>query len=117
MVRWTQLSHFPSATLCVRAGHIAWGFLSEGFRSAGIWRARRADRVAGIDAQTFLEKDTSLDSYREGQGTGIVRNWLEWDGDRISVSEFYVVIPYTRSVMVFVIADEDDLPKRWDPDD
>ena len=117
MVRWTQLSHFPSATLCVRAGQIAWGFVSEGFRNAGLWRARRGARVAGIDAQAFLEKDTSLESYREGQGTGLVRNWLEWDGDRISVSEFYIVIPYTRSVMVYVIADEDDLSERWSPDD
>lgn len=113
MVRWTQVSHFPCATLCLRDGHIQWGFVSEAFRTAGFWRARRGQPPASKGAKKFLGSHGDYNSYSEGTGRGFSTDWIESDGKRVPVDEFYVLIPYSRCVLVFLTTDEDDLPQRW----
>lgn len=117
MVRWTQLSHFPCATLCIRNGQIQWGFRSEAFRECGLWRCKRGVAITSTDAGRFLAADSSFSVFREGTGTGRAQHWLEGDCDPVDVQEHYLVIPYSRCVMVFVTADEGDLPSRWEDDD
>lgn len=114
MVRWTQVSHFPCATLCIRDGIIQWGFVSESFRKAGFWRARRNHKPTSRQGSAFLSLHLRLSEYAEGSGRGFSTDWIESDGKRVPVDEFYVVIPYSRCVLVFLTADEDELPKRWD---
>ncbi len=116
MVRWTQLSHFPCATLCIRNGRIQWGFVAERFRRCGLWKAQRGDALTSTDALQFLQADESLSYFREGSGTGLTNRWLEGDCDPVDVQEFFVVIRYSQCVMVFIIADEDDLPTTWEDD-
>lgn len=110
MVRWTQLSHFPCATLCIRHGLIQWGFVSEAFRSCGLWRSKRGVAPQSAEAHSFIAADRSCESFREGKGTGRAQGWLEGDCDLIDVQEYYIAIPYSRCVMVFVTANEDELP-------
>lgn len=117
MVRWTQVSHFPCATLCIRDGLIQWGFVSEAFRKAGFWRAKRGQPSTSRHGGAFLNANGSLTAYREGAGRGFSTDWIESDGKRVAVDEFYVVIPYSRCVMIFLAADEEDLPRRWEDED
>ncbi len=117
MVRWTQLSDFPTATLCVRGGRIQWGFVSERFRLSGLWRARRSAAVSSSDARAFIQLEPSFSHFRQDAGTGYASQWLDGDVERLSVQEFYVVIPYSQSMMVFLRADEDDLPARFEDDE
>lgn len=114
LVRWVQLSHFPCAALCVRKNRIQWGFASDPFKTAGLYRARTGQATIGQDAGKFTEVDPTFSKFRVGQGSGIAKNWLDWQGRRISVNEFYMAIPYSKCLMVFAVADEDDLPQRWD---
>jgi hypothetical protein len=114
MVRWTQLSHFPCATLCIRHGTIQWGFGSGAFRAAGLWRCKREVAPMSADAKAFLAADASCSIFREGSGTGRAQHWLEGECDPVDVQEHYLVIPYSQCVMVFVTADESDLPSRCD---
>lgn len=117
MVRWTQLSHFPCATLCVRQGRIQWGFVSEAFRACRLWRAQRSVAISGRDAKAFLADDPSCGSFREGSGQGRASNWLEGESDPVDVQESYVVIPYSRCMLVLLTAEECDLPSGWDDED
>lgn len=117
MVRWTQLSDFPCATLCIRFGQIQWGFSSEAFRVSGLWRCKRGVVPESADAKRFMRMDASCSVLREGDGTGRAHFWLEGDGDPVDVQEFYLVIPYSQCLMVFVTADERDLPARGYGDD
>jgi len=114
LVRWVQLSHFPCATLCVRSNRIQWGFASNPFMAAGLYRAMTGQAVIGQDAGIFIKADPAFNSFRVGQGMGLAKNWLDWQGRRVPVNEFYMAIPYSRCLMVFVVADEDDLPRKWD---
>ncbi len=117
MVRWTQLSDFPCATLCVRDSVIQWGFASEAFKRIGLWRTRRNVAPSSGDAKCFVGADSSCSIFREGDGVGRAHQWLEGNCDVIDVQEFYLVIPYSRCVMVFLAADEDELPSQWDDRD
>ncbi len=117
MVRWTQLSHFPCATLCIRGGLIQWGFASDVFRRYGLWKTKRSVAPSSVDASKFLGFDTSYSKFREGTGWGRAQQWLDGECEPIDVQEFYVVIPYSGCAMVFVIADESELPSRWYDDD
>lgn len=117
MVRWTQLSDFPCATLCIRGGQIQWGFVSNALRRSGFWKARRGVAPNSPDAKRFVTADSDFLVFREGSGTGRSSYWLEGENEPIDVWEYYVVIPYNRSVMVFVSADENDLPSTWDDED
>ncbi len=113
LVRWVQLSHFPCAAVCVRKNRIQWGFASETFKTAGLYRAKFGQTITGQDAGKFIATDPSFTRFRLGQGVGLAKNWLDWQGERIPVNEFYMVIPYSKNLMVFAVADEDDLPQRW----
>lgn len=115
MVRWTQLSDFPCATLCVSDGKIAWGFVSRAFRSGGFWRARRGAAVQSHDACRFVAEEADASRYGEEEGSGLAPAWLEGSDHSIAVKEFYARIPSARAIMVFLTADEDDLPQL--PDD
>lgn len=117
MVRWTQLSHFPCAALCIREGRIQWGFVSEAFRSCRLWKAKRSVAINGNDARAFYAEDPTCETFREGTGAGRATDWLEGDSDLVDVQETYIVIPYSRCMLVFVTADEGDLPSGWESDD
>lgn len=117
MVRWTQLSHFPCATLCIRHGQIQWGFASSAFKEAGLWRCKRGVPPVSPDAKRFLVSDQSCSTFREGSGSGRAQHWLDGDCDAVDVQEHYLVIPYSQCVMVFVTAEEGDLPSSWADDD
>ncbi len=110
LVRWVRLSHFPCATLCIREGRIAWGFVSAAFRESGLWRARRGDGVHSSPAARFIGDDPAIQRYREGRGHGQAEDWIESSGAAVPVREFYWAIPYSEAVMVFLSADEGDLP-------
>lgn len=114
LVRWTQLSHFPCATMCVRAGVIQWGFVSEAFRRCGLWRARRSSAMRGTSAKRFYSSDPSCLMFREGNGIGRASDWMEGDCPAIDVRESYLSMPYCRSMLIFVHADEEELPTKWD---
>ncbi|MCC6361273.1 MAG: ImmA/IrrE family metallo-endopeptidase [Phycisphaerales bacterium] len=109
MVRWTQLSHFPCAAICVRQNRIEWGFVSESLREARIWSVRRGRNPMGEDFSKFAAQDPSLGFYREGQGAGFARQWLDGDTGQLDVREYYAAIPYSQATMVFLVADEADL--------
>lgn len=117
MVRWTQLSDFPCATLCVRDGRIQWGFVSEAFRNCRLWKAKRSVAINGRDAKAFLAEDPSCGVFREGRGTGRAADWLEGDSDPVDVQEAYLAIPYSRCMLVFLTAEESDLPRSWEDDE
>lgn len=117
MVRWTQLSHFPCATLCIRHGHIEWGFVSEAFRRSGLWKARRGGSVKSTNAKKFFARDPSCARFREGRAEGLAQHWLEGECIPIPLEESYAAIPYSHCVMVFLAADEGDLPTAWDHDE
>ena len=87
--------------------------MSNPFMTAGLYRAKTGESIVGQDAKRFIEAEPTLTRFRTGQGTGLAKNWLDWQGNRIPVNEFYMAIPYSRCVMVFAVADEDDLPQRW----
>lgn len=117
MVRWTQLSHFPCAAICVRRSQIQWAFVSEGFSHGGFWRGLRGTAVRSADALRFLQQDPSFSTFREDSGSGYAHNWLEGEANRIAVQEHYLAIPYSQCMMVFLTADEEDVPYRWGDDD
>lgn len=117
MVRWTQLSHFPCATICVRHGQIQWGFVSEAFKRCGLWRSRRGVAPNSSNAKRFLDSDPECLAFREGAAAGCAQHWMEGDCDLVDIQEHYLAIPYSQCVMVFLTADESDLPAGWDDDD
>lgn len=117
MVRWTQLSHFPCAAVCVRRSQIQWGFVSEGFARGRLWRCLKGRQISSVDSKTFYACDPSLAVFREGSGTGYAHNWLEGGADRISVQEHYLVLPYSQCMMVFLVADDADIPSSLYEDD
>ncbi len=116
LVRWTQLSHFPCATLCIRHGKIQWGFGAQAFRDCGLWRCRRGIAPSSTDAKRFLKANSSCSVFREGVGTGQAQQWLEGDCAPIDVREHYLAIPYCQCVLVFITANENDLPAQWERD-
>ncbi len=117
LVRWTQLSDFPCATLCIRNDRIQWGFISAAFQKCGLWKARRGLSIASSDARKFAQIESKFASFREGAGMGRAQHWLDGDCDLIEVQEFYLAIPYSQCLMVFVSAEENSLPSQWDDED
>jgi hypothetical protein len=112
MIRWIQVTHFPCAAISIANGKIEWGFVAEAFRSVGIKKAAKNSDVRSPTAIEFLRKP--MDQFREASGTGFATHWLEGDTPSIPVREFYVTIPYRRSAMAFLVADEGDLPTEQD---
>lgn len=109
IVRWAQLSDFPCAAMSVSSKGIDWGWVSDGFKRVKGYRVRRNKEVLSEDARRFMQQDTSFLHYREGQGLGLAHQWIEFDILNISVQEFYAIIPYTRRMLVFIRADENEV--------
>ncbi len=116
LVRWTQLSDFPCAALALSSEGVKWGWVSAAFREAGAYRVLRQRQAGSRDASEFLRADPTLSTYREGKGSGLADKWLDFNRDHIGVDEFYAVIPYGNYMLVFLVADEDDLADQ-DRDD
>jgi hypothetical protein len=118
LIRWTQLSDFPSATICLLpGGTIAWGFVSEGFGRGGMFSVLRGNAVVSQDAHRFIAADPTFSKYREDVGAGYAHHWLDTVRKRVSVRENYVVLPYRRQAFVFVTADEDEVADSSGHDD
>lgn len=110
LVRWTQLSDFPCATIAVNDGRIQFGWVSEGFRRIGAYRVLRGEDLVGREALRFADADPSVSAYREGSGSGAVACWLDYERVRLYTMEFYFAIPHTKTIWVLLFADENDLP-------
>lgn len=109
LVRWTQLSDFPCATIAVRNGVIQFGWVSEAFQRIGAYRVLRGESVEGRAFRRFSGQDPSFSKYRDGSGSGVGLNWLDYGQKRLDTVEHYFVIPYTKTIWVFLIVDENDL--------
>lgn len=111
LVRWAQLSDFPCATIAINDGYIQFGWVSEGFRRIGAYSVLRGEEVVGREALRFAETDPSISTYREGTGSGAVASWIDYDRVRLYTVEFYFAIPHTKTIWVFLLVDEYDLPE------
>lgn len=114
LVRWTQLSDFPCATIATRDGQIEFGWVSRALRERGAYSVMRNTPVRGRDARAFIEADPRVRGYRDGTGSGAMKNWIDFDETRLLTEEHYFAIPHTRTVWVLVTADENDLTSAWD---
>jgi len=107
MLRWVKLSHFPCGVFSVDPdGTIAWGWLSDPLME--INSSKKHDRIDSKDAGKFLAS-SSFDTYSESAGKGLLSNWVSTQHDRLSVEECYCIMPYFRSLLVFIYAYEDEL--------
>jgi hypothetical protein len=116
MIRWVRLSDFPCGIFSVTPAGMHWGWVSDALASRGMFNKHRGP-AQSKDAQAFLGRGTDL--YREGHGLGMLSQWLETDS-RISVQEYYAVIPHARHMLCFLTAAEDELDPvsgGWDGDD
>tara|TARA_R110002049_G_scaffold276108_1_gene454251 strand:- start:2219 stop:3079 length:861 start_codon:yes stop_codon:yes gene_type:complete len=109
LVRWTQLSDFPCATIAIKQGRILFGWVSEALSNRGAFRLKRNERVIGKDIKSFVNNDPRISKYREGSGSGSLLNWIDYDKTRLLTEEFYFAIPHTGTIWAHVIADENDL--------
>ena len=111
MVRWTKLSDFPCAVFSVANTNgkfgIRWGWVSQAFADVGaFWRLYGT--LKSKDAMQFLEQVRDLSSWKTGRGSGMMSNWVDTN-HKISVTEYYAVIPYARHLLVFLTAPENEL--------
>ena len=107
MLRWVKLSHFPCGVFSINPdGAIVWGWLSEPLIE--INSSWKNDRIASKDAGKFMTS-SSFEKYREGAGKGLLSDWVRTPHDRLSVEESYCIMPYFRSLLVFIYAYEDEL--------
>ena len=109
LVRWTQLSDFPCATIATKAGRIQFGWISQPLRDRGAWNLRRGQAVTAKDASAFIQSDPGATDYRDGTGSGAVNNWIDFDQVRLLTEEHYFAIPHSGCVWVLMTADEDEL--------
>ena len=108
MLRWVKLSHFPCAVFSAApTGIVEWGWASEVMMQVG--RCHRKKTIASGDALQFL-KSVDFTRYAEGHGKGLFGYWAETENSDWSVEEFYAVIPYTKSILIFIFIYEDELP-------
>ena len=114
MIRWASLSDFPCAMLAILKGTIAWGSVSNGFRQCGVNRILWNTKLISSDANQFLSDDTSCSHYRECSGHGYIHDWFQADLSSVSVREHYVINPYSRLMLVFITATEEELPNEKD---
>jgi Zn-dependent peptidase ImmA (M78 family) len=109
LVRWTQLTDFPMATVAIKNGKIRYGWVSEALRKRGAYKVRKGEACRGKEAKAFIQSEPSLERYRNATGAGSIHNWIDFDRMRLLTQEFYFAIPYTKTVWVFVMADENEL--------
>lgn len=107
MLRWVKLSHFPCGVFSVNPnGTIAWAWTSEPLIE--IKSFHKNNTIASQDAKNFIASST-FERYKEGSGKGLLNNWVSTPYNDLSVEESYCIIPYFRSMLVFVYAYEDEL--------
>ena len=114
LVRWTQLSDFPCATIAIKDGVVQYGWVSSALRQRGMFRIRRGERATCKAAKSFITDDISATRYREDSGSGTMANWIDFDEYRLSTEEHYFAIPHSGTVWVLITADEKDLRDRFD---
>ena len=108
LVRWVRLSDFPCGVFSFVGDSIRWGWVSNAFASIGAFR-KHTGPTRSPDASRFL-RSGPLTQYRESSGLGYLHYWVDTEQTGLSVQEFYAVIPYSKHVLAFITADEDDLP-------
>ncbi|MEO9594309.1 ImmA/IrrE family metallo-endopeptidase [Rhodopirellula bahusiensis] len=108
LVRWVQLCDFPCAVASVRDHMIEWGFCSPGLKQAGGYGIKRDEPVISRTTSEFIQQDTNLAAYREGVGQSIASHWIPNLDSNFVFAEQLIVVPSTRQVLVFLMADEDD---------
>lgn len=113
LVRWTQLTNFPCATVAIRDGKIAYGWVSESLRKNGAYRLRRGEALRSRGAKDFVADDPSVSAYREGSSAGALFNWIDFDEYKLPTEEHYFALPYSGLVWAIVTADENDLQERY----
>lgn len=107
MLRWVKLSHFPCGVFSVNPeGRIEWGWVSE--RLVEIKACRKNSRIISKDAQRFLST-ARFDKYSENIGKGFLSDWVVTIHENFSVEEFYATMPFSRSLLVFIFAYEDEI--------
>ena len=109
LVRWTQLTDFPIATIAIKNGTIRYGWASKSLRDRGAFKIRKGQACRGKDVNEFIAKDSSLEKYRNSVGAGAIYNWIDFDKVRLSTQEFYFAIPHTKTVWGLAFADESEL--------
>tara|TARA_A100001391_G_scaffold160381_2_gene119020 strand:- start:208 stop:1095 length:888 start_codon:yes stop_codon:yes gene_type:complete len=114
LVRWTQLSDFPCATVAVKNGIIQYGWVSAALRELGAFRVRRGQQVSCKSAKSFIAEDASSKRYREASGSGAIANWIEFDQYRLPTEEHYFAIPHSGTVWILLTADEQDLRDHYE---
>ncbi len=116
IVRWAQLSDFPCAAIFASSKGIEWGWVSDGFKRVKGYCVRRNKELISKDARKFIQQESNFLHYREGKGLGLAHEWIEFDILDISVQEFYAIIPYNRRMLVFIIADENEVSEHLNCD-
>jgi hypothetical protein len=107
MLRWVKLSHFPCGVFSVNpSGTIAWGWTSEPL--IGIKSFWKNNTVASEDAKNFMASLT-FEDYEEGTGKGLLSDWVKTPYKCFSVQEYYCIMPFFNSMLVFIFAYEDEL--------
>ena len=107
MLRWVKLSHFPCGLFSVDwQGNILWGWVSEPL--AEIHAYDKRDKLQSGDGSAFLTK-VDHTQYQDGEGQGLLRDWVNTKHTSVSVQENYFVIPATKNMLVFIRAYEDEI--------
>ncbi|MEP2312720.1 hypothetical protein, partial [Rhodopirellula bahusiensis] len=69
---------------------------------------KRDEPVISRTTSEFIQQDTNLAAYREGVGQSIASHWIPNLDSNFVFAEQLIVVPSTRQVLVFLMADEDD---------
>jgi len=113
LVRWTQLSDFPSATIVTKDGRIQYGWVSQTLRERGAWRLRKGEPVTAKTAAAFINNDPTAAIYRDATGAASISNWIDFDPVRLLTEEHYFAVPHSGTVWILVTADETELPDSY----
>ncbi len=107
MLRWVKLSHFPCGVFSVNPkGLIEWGWVSEPLAETKAYR--KNSKLISKDAQKFLSS-AHFDQYSEEVGKGFLGDWVNTIHGNLSVEEFYAIMPFSKSLLVFIYAYEDEI--------
>lgn len=109
LVRWTQISDFPCATIATSGGRILFGWVSQAFRNRGCFRVRRNHFPDGRYFAKFFRSNSPVMRYQDEEAAGSSDYWLDWEGPVLDTAEFYFAIPHTNQIWVHLICDETDL--------
>ena len=108
LVRWTQLSDFPCATIATHNGQIKFGWVSEAFRKIGCYRVDRGHVPECSYFRRFVKRNSPVTRYEQSDGAGGTEYWLRYDKRSFETEEFYFTIPHSGLIWVFLVCDEND---------